>query len=79
MKSGSVDVLALIGSSRAADILQGEHPWRRRLRNILSLDAKNPALVMADADLEVAVLEVLTGALSFQRPALQRSQAGLCL
>jgi glyceraldehyde-3-phosphate dehydrogenase (NADP+) len=29
------------------------------------LDAKNPALVMADADLDVAVREVVTGALSF--------------
>ena len=64
MKSGYVDVLALIGSSRAADILKREHPRPHRLRSILSLDAKNPALVMADADLDVAVRGV-TGALSF--------------
>jgi glyceraldehyde-3-phosphate dehydrogenase (NADP+) len=65
MKSGHIDILALIGSSRAAVILKKEHPRPHRLRSILSLDAKNPALVMADADLEVAVREVVTGALSF--------------
>ena len=65
MKSGNVDVLALIGSSRAADILKREHPRPHRLRSILSLDAKNPALVMEDADLDVTVREVVTGALSF--------------
>jgi glyceraldehyde-3-phosphate dehydrogenase (NADP+) len=65
MKSGRIDVLALIGSSRAADILKKEHPQPHRLRSILSLDAKNPALVMADADLDLAVREVVTGALSF--------------
>jgi glyceraldehyde-3-phosphate dehydrogenase (NADP+) len=65
MKSGLVDVLALIGSSRAADSLKREHPRPHRLRSILGLDAKNPALVMADADLEIAVREVVTGALSF--------------
>jgi glyceraldehyde-3-phosphate dehydrogenase (NADP+) len=65
MKSGHVDVLALIGSSRAADSLKREHPRPHRLRSILGLDAKNPALVMEDADLDVAVREVVTGALSF--------------
>jgi acyl-CoA reductase-like NAD-dependent aldehyde dehydrogenase len=65
MKSGNVDVLALIGSSRAADTLKREHPRPHRLRSILGLDAKNPALVMADADLDVAVRDVVTGALSF--------------
>src|SRR6202795_3235613 len=65
MQSGNVDILALIGSSRAADILKREHPRPHRLRSILSLDAKNPDLVMADAVLDVTVREVVTGALSF--------------
>jgi glyceraldehyde-3-phosphate dehydrogenase (NADP+) len=65
MNSGNVDVLALIGSSRAADALKKQHPRPHRLRSILGLDAKNPALVMADADLDVAVREVVAGALSF--------------
>ena len=46
-------------------MLKREHPRPHRLRSILGLDAKNPALVMADADLDVAVREVVTGALSF--------------
>jgi glyceraldehyde-3-phosphate dehydrogenase (NADP+) len=65
MQSGLVDALAFIGSSRAAKILKHQHPRPHRLRSILGLDAKNPALVMPDADLEVAVRECVTGALSF--------------
>jgi len=65
MKSGLVDVLAFIGSSRAADILKMQHPRPHRLRSILGLDAKNPALVMPDADLDLAVRECVSGSLSF--------------
>ena len=65
MQSGLVDALAFIGSSRAAKVLKHQHPRPHRLRSILGLDAKNPALVMPDADLEVAVRECVTGALSF--------------
>ena len=36
-----------------------------RLRCILGLDAKNPAIVLEDADLDLAVAECVTGALSF--------------
>jgi glyceraldehyde-3-phosphate dehydrogenase (NADP+) len=65
VESGKVDVLAFIGSSKVANTLQKQHPRPARLRSILGLDAKNPAIVLADADLEVAVRECLTGALSF--------------
>lgn len=65
MKSGRIDILAFIGSSRVADILKHQHPHPHRLRCILGLDAKNPALVMPDADMDVAVREGLAGALSF--------------
>jgi glyceraldehyde-3-phosphate dehydrogenase (NADP+) len=65
MRSGRIDVLAFIGTSRVADILKQEHPRPHRLRSVLGLDAKNPALVMPDADLEVAVRECVTGTLSF--------------
>jgi acyl-CoA reductase-like NAD-dependent aldehyde dehydrogenase len=65
MESGQVDVLAFIGSSRVADILKHQHPRPHRMRCILGLDAKNPALVMADADLDATVKECITGALSF--------------
>ena len=65
MESGKVDVLAFIGSSKVANTLQKQHPRPARLRSILGLDAKNPAIVLADADLDVAVRECLIGALSF--------------
>ena len=65
MKSGDVDVLAFIGSSRVADILKLQHPHPHRMRCILGLDAKNPALVMPDANIDLAVRECLTGSLSF--------------
>jgi glyceraldehyde-3-phosphate dehydrogenase (NADP+) len=65
MKSGKVDALAFIGSSRAVKLLKQEHPRPHRLRSILGLDAKNPALVMPDADLDLAVRECVAGALSF--------------
>jgi glyceraldehyde-3-phosphate dehydrogenase (NADP+) len=65
MKSGRIDALAFIGSSRVADILKHQHPRPHRLRCILGLDAKNPALIMPDADLDVAVKECVAGSLSF--------------
>jgi glyceraldehyde-3-phosphate dehydrogenase (NADP+) len=65
MKSGLVDVLAFIGSSRVADLLKQQHPRPHRMRSILGLDAKNPALVMPDADLDLAVRECVTGSLAF--------------
>ena len=65
MESGKVDVLALIGSSRVADRLKKMHPKSNRLKAVLGLDAKNAAIVLPDADLSLAVKEVITGALSF--------------
>ncbi len=65
MQSGKVNVLTLIGSSRVADELQRQHPKLNRLRSIMSLDAKNAAIILPDADLDVAVKECLLGTLSF--------------
>jgi glyceraldehyde-3-phosphate dehydrogenase (NADP+) len=65
MASGQVDALAFIGTSRVADTIQQQHPKPHRLRSILGLDAKNPAILLADADLELAVRECLLGTLSF--------------
>ena len=65
MESGQVDILAFIGTSRAADTLQRAHPKPHRLRSVLGLEAKNPAIVLPDADLDLAVAECLTGSLSF--------------
>jgi glyceraldehyde-3-phosphate dehydrogenase (NADP+) len=65
VETGDVAALAFIGSSRVANTLKKQHPKPNRLRCVLGLDAKNPAIVLADADLELAVRECLTGALSF--------------
>src|SRR5258706_14990378 len=65
LASGKVNVLALIGSSKVADHLKKQHPKSHRLRAILGLDAKNAAIILRDADIELTVKECLTGALSF--------------
>ena len=65
MSSGAIDVFAFIGTSRAANTLQKLHPRPHRLRLVLGLEAKNPAIVLADADLDLAVSECLAGALGF--------------
>lgn len=65
MESGKVNVLAFIGSSKVANGLKKLHPQANRLRSILSLDAKNAAIVTKHADLDVAVNECLLGSLSF--------------
>lgn len=65
MKSGLIDVFAFIGSSRVADLLKAQHPHPHHLKSVLGLDAKNPAIVLKDADLQNAVRECALGALSF--------------
>ena len=65
LASGKIDVLALIGSSKVADHLKKQHPKSHRLRAILGLDAKNAAIILPDADIDLAVKECLLGALSF--------------
>jgi len=65
MKSGKIDVLALIGNSKSAVALQDLHPNKNRLRLVLSLEAKNPAIILPDADLDLAIQECITGTLSF--------------
>lgn len=65
MKSGKIDVLAFIGTSRVADILKHQHPKPHRLRSILGLEAKNAGIVLPDADIKQAVKESVLGALSY--------------
>lgn len=65
MQTGDIDVLAFIGSSRSADAVKGAHPRPHRLRGILGLDAKNPAVVLPDADLATTIPECVKGALTF--------------
>ncbi|OAI84816.1 MULTISPECIES: NADP-dependent glyceraldehyde-3-phosphate dehydrogenase [Pseudomonas] len=65
MASGKVDVFAFIGTNKAASDLKKLHPRPHRLRAALGLDAKNPGIVLPEVDLDNAVNEALTGALSF--------------
>ena len=58
MKSGKVDILALIGNSKSAIALQDQHPNKNRLRLVLGLEAKNPAIILPDADLDLATSSV---------------------
>jgi glyceraldehyde-3-phosphate dehydrogenase (NADP+) len=65
MESGDVDVLAFIGTSRVANLLKRQHPRPNRLRSVLGLESKNPAVLLPDADLDAAVKEIVGGALTF--------------
>lgn len=65
MASGRIDVLALIGNSTSAIALQDQHPYKNRLRLVLGLEAKNPGIVLPDADLDLAINECIAGSLSF--------------
>lgn len=65
MQSGKVDVLALIGNSKSANALQEQHPKSNRLRLVLGLEAKNPAIILPDADMDLTVKEVIAGTTSF--------------
>lgn len=65
MQTGKVDVLALIGNSKSANALQDQHPKSNRLRLVLGLEAKNPAIILPDADLDLTINECLAGTLSF--------------
>ncbi|WP_435357566.1 NADP-dependent glyceraldehyde-3-phosphate dehydrogenase [Emticicia sp. SJ17W-69] len=65
MQSGKINVLTLIGSSKVANDLKKMHPKLNRLRAVLGLDAKNAAIVLKNADVELAVKECILGSLSF--------------
>ena len=65
MQSGKIAILALIGNSKAAVALQDQSPNKNRLRLILGLEAKNPAIILPDADLDLTIQECISGSLSF--------------
>ncbi|NIJ53132.1 NADP-dependent glyceraldehyde-3-phosphate dehydrogenase [Dyadobacter arcticus] len=65
MQSGKINVLTLIGSSKVANELKKQHPKINRLRAVLGLDAKNAAIVTPNADIKLAVKEIISGSLSF--------------
>ncbi len=65
METGKVDILAFIGSSTTANIITKKHPRLNRLRSILGLNAKNPAILLEDCDIQKSIPEILSGSLSF--------------
>lgn len=65
MKTGKIDVLALIGNSKSSNALISQHPKPNRVRQVLGLEAKNPAIIFNDADIDLAVQECVKGAWSF--------------
>ena len=62
---GKIDVLALIGHSSSAISLQDLHPQKSRLRLVLGLEAKNPGIILKDADIDLTTKECISGTLSF--------------
>ena len=65
IKSGKIDVLAFIGSSKVANEIKKAHPFPHRLRSVLGLESKNPAIILPDADLIHTVNECVLGTLSY--------------
>ena len=65
MQTGFIDVLALIGHSSSAVSLQDQHPKKNRLRLVLGLEAKNPGIILPDADINLTIEECISGCLSF--------------
>jgi glyceraldehyde-3-phosphate dehydrogenase (NADP+) len=65
LASGEVSCFAFIGSSQAANSLEKQHPKPNRLRTIYGLEAKNPGIILPDANLDLTVQECLLGTLSY--------------
>jgi glyceraldehyde-3-phosphate dehydrogenase (NADP+) len=65
LETGKIDVFAFIGTNKGANDLKKLHPKPHRLKAILGLDAKNPAIILPDADLTNTVNECVMGTLSF--------------
>lgn len=65
ISSGGIDVLYFIGTSCVAGYLRGLHPKPHRLKCILGLEAKNPGIILPDADIAAAARECAKGALTF--------------
>jgi glyceraldehyde-3-phosphate dehydrogenase (NADP+) len=65
MATGKITVLGFIGSAKVANKIINQHPSQNRLRTILGLEAKNPAFIFEDADLDLAVNECIEGSLEF--------------
>ena len=65
MRTGDIDILAFIGGSNTADVLIKEHPAPHRLKVFLQLEGKNLGIVFPDADVSIAVEQIVLGATSY--------------
>jgi glyceraldehyde-3-phosphate dehydrogenase (NADP+) len=65
METGQLQIFAFIGTNKGANDLKKMHPKPHALRSVLGLDAKNPAIILADADIAATVKECVLGSLSF--------------
>ncbi len=65
LQHGGIELLAFIGGSKTADQLKTYHPKPHRLKSILSLDAKNLAVILPDADIKVTIPQLVAGTLGF--------------
>lgn len=65
MASGKVDVFAFIGSAGVANKVEKLHPKPNRLKTVYGLGAKNPAVILEDAELDATVKECVAGSLTF--------------
>merc|ERR1719181_2198570 len=54
MKIGVVDCLGFIGGAKTMDALIAQHPKPHRLKVFSQLEGKNIAIVLKDADLDIA-------------------------
>jgi glyceraldehyde-3-phosphate dehydrogenase (NADP+) len=63
MKTGKSRCSCAYRNGTSANALQNQHPKSSRLRLVL-LEAKNPAIVLKDADLDLAIDECVAGATS---------------
>jgi len=65
MTSGKIDVFAFIGSAFVANLIERQHPKANRLKTVYGLGAKNPCVVLEDADIDLTVKECVVGSLTF--------------
>ncbi|MFW6096213.1 MAG: aldehyde dehydrogenase family protein [Bacteroidota bacterium] len=65
LNTGRIDMLAFIGTSKAANILHSQHPKPNRLKEVLGLEAKNPAVIFEDVNVEWVVKQCIEGAPTF--------------
>jgi glyceraldehyde-3-phosphate dehydrogenase (NADP+) len=65
MKSGEIKLMEFIGSESTANKIINNHPNQSKLETILGLNAKNPAIVLKSADMDITVDECVSGSLSY--------------